>query len=53
MMSSSGESRETKNMPTARISSNSRPFHDKTFEKQDRVSSKFEFNFDIQTKVQL
>merc|ERR1719464_350262 len=34
MMSSSRESSVTRNMPTAR--SNSRPFHDKTFEKQDR-----------------
>ena len=35
MMSSSRESSVTRNMPTARIT-NSRPFHDKTFEKQDR-----------------
>ena len=34
MMSSSRESSVTRNIPTAR--SNSRPFHDKTFEKQDR-----------------
>ena len=35
MMSSSRESSVTRNMPTARIS-NSRPFHDKPFERQDR-----------------
>ena len=35
MMSSSRESSVTRNMPTARIS-NSRPVHDKPFERQDR-----------------
>ena len=35
MTSSSRESSVTRNMPTASIT-NSRPFHDKTFEKQDR-----------------
>ena len=50
MMSNSRESSVTRNMPTARIS-NPRPSLDKPFERQDRVSSKFELSSSRESSV--